>query len=321
MNAQPWVALLDSSGVQGRLVLSLLTVLALFLLRRGILGVVGGRLNDPKARYQWGKLSGYVATIIGIILVGQIWVEGLRALGTFLGLVAVGIAFGLRDMIADLAGWFFIIWRQTFEVGDRVQVGEHRGDVVDVGILHFTLLEIGHWVDADQSTGRIIHVPNGAVLSQPIANYTASFEYVWHEIPVRITFESNWRRAKAILTEVVNEQMGPIADEAALALKRLGSRHLISYKTATPTVYTTVQDGAVLLTLRLLCRTRTRRGVSQALWEDILERFAREDTISIAYRTRREADRKRKGRGSVSRRPGGPRLNRPSAGDREPPAS
>jgi small-conductance mechanosensitive channel len=291
-----WLASMDTSAFQGRVVLSLVAIIAIVLLRRGILKVIDLRLEDPKARYRWGKFSAYAASLVVLLIIGQIWVEGLRAVGTFLGLVAVGIAIGLRDLIADLAGWCFIIWRQTFKVGDRVQVGEDAGDVVDVGLLHFTLLEIGNWVDADQSTGRVIHVPNGAVLSKPVANYTSNFEYLWHEIPVRITLESDWRKAKEILEEIVRERMGRIGEEAANALEKLSRNHLISYKAVTPAVYTTVKEGAVSLSLRFLCPSRARRGTSQEIWEAILDRFSEEDTIQFAYPTRRIFARHTEGR-------------------------
>lgn len=293
MSASRWLATLDLSAIQGRVVLSVLALIAIVLLRRGILRLVDHRIEGPEARYRWGKYSAYAASAFWLLIIGQIWVEGLRALGTFLGLVAIGIALGLRDLIAGLAGWCFIIWKQTFRVGDRVQVGEHAGDVVDVGLLDFTILEIGNWVGADQSTGRVIHVPNGAVFSQPIANYTSNFEYIWHEIPVRITPESDWRKAKKLLENIVHEQMGHIGREAALVLKKLSHNHLISYNAVTPTVYTAVQDGTVLLNLRFLCPSRARRGASEAIWEAVLDQFADESSIEIAYPTWRVTDRRK----------------------------
>ncbi|NIP82375.1 MAG: mechanosensitive ion channel, partial [Gemmatimonadetes bacterium] len=91
-------------------------------------------------------------------------------------------------------------------VGDRIQIGAHAGDVIDQRIFQFIVLEIGNWVDADQSTGRIIHIPNGLVFREPLANYTRGMQYIWNEIRVLVTFESNWKRAKQILDEIVQER-------------------------------------------------------------------------------------------------------------------
>lgn len=86
-----------------------------------------------------------------------------------------------------------------------MQIGQHVGDVIDIRLFQFTILEIGNWVEADQSTGRLIHMPNAKVFQEPQANYSTGFEYIWHEIPVMVTFESNWKKTKTILQEIVTK--------------------------------------------------------------------------------------------------------------------
>ncbi len=203
-----------------------------------------------------------------------------------LGLATAGAAFALKDLIADVAGWAFIMWRRPFDVGDRIEIAGFAGDVVDIRIFQFTLLEIGNWVDADQSTGRVVHIPNQKLLSEPIANYTAEFPYVWNEIPVLVTFESDWKKAKAILARVVEEETGELSRRAKDIIPRATRRLLISYRTLSATVYTTVRDSGVLLTVHL-AEPRARRGAEQAIWEGILDAFAEEADIELAYPTRR----------------------------------
>jgi len=273
--------------IQLKLGLSVVTVVALWLVRRLVLRMANRRLDDPRARYQWSKSSGYAAFILGLLLLGQIWLEAVRNMGTFLGLLSAGLAIALRDLVANMAGWAFILLRHPFTVGDRIQVGEHRGDVVDIRLFQFTLLEIGGWVSADQSTGRVIHVPNARVFSDPLANYTAEFPFIWHEIPVLITFESDWRRAKEILRGVVEEEAESVVDEAKAAVHRASRKFLIFYRLLTPTVYTSVEDSGVLLTMRFICPVRERRGLSERIWEAVLTAFAAEDGIDLAYPTRR----------------------------------
>jgi small-conductance mechanosensitive channel len=129
---------------------------------------------------------------LGVSLLAWIWVEELLSLSTFLGLVSAGLAIALREPLINLMGWAFIVWRRPFEMGDRIEIGGQAGDVIDMRVFQFTLLEIGNWVDADQSTGRAIHVPNGKVFSESLANYSKGLAYIWNEIPVRVTFESDW---------------------------------------------------------------------------------------------------------------------------------
>lgn len=274
-------------GVWTKLALSLVVILLVWLVRRVGLRLVDRHVEDTKARYRWAKTSAYLAFFLGVLGIGAIWLEGLTSLGTFFGLLTAGIAIALKDLVANVAGWIFILWRRPFELGDRVQVGDHAGDVVDIRIFQFTILEIGNWVHADQSTGRIIHIPNARVFSDPLANYTAQFEYLWHEVPVLITFESDWKRAREILTEIAKEKASGSTDEAERAMRRASRKFLIFYQNLTPIVYLSVEESGVLLTIRFLCDPRHRRGMGEAIWEAILEAFAQEEEIDLAYPTRR----------------------------------
>lgn len=276
-----------SPAFQREIALTILTVVGLWLLRRLALRLLRPRFEDPKSHYKLGKTTAYVVYVIGALLLLEIWLETIGNLGTFLGLLTAGLAIALKDLVSNLAGWLFILARQPFSVGDRIQIGEHRGDVVDLRVFQFTLLEIGNWVHADQSTGRIIHVPNAYVFTHPVANDTAEFEYVWHELPVLVTFESNWREAKELLQSLLDEHMREVAAEAAQALRRGSRRFLISYRKFSPKVYTSVEDSGVLLTLRFLAPVRARRGIGEALWEAILDAFQEADDIDLAYPTQR----------------------------------
>src|SRR5256886_4889435 len=184
-----------------------------------------------------------------------------------------------------LAGWAFILWRRPFEVGDRVQIGPHAGDVIDLGLFQFTLNEIGAWVQADQSSGRIIHVPNGKVFTDPVANYNKGFRYIWNEVPVLVTFESDWRKAKQILTKIAVKHAEHLTAQAEHDLLAASQQYLINYRKLTPIVYTKVVDSGVQLTIRYLIEPRKRRGTEHAIWEDILTEFAATPDIDLAYHT------------------------------------
>lgn len=274
-------------AAQGRLFATLVTILVLGVLRWASLNLLWRRVQDARGRYYARKAITYLTVAVGLIVMIRIWFTGVRDWGTFLGLVSAGLAIALKDLVANLAGWAFILWRRPFEVGDRIEIGAHAGDVIDLRLFQFTLLEIGGWVGADQSTGRIIHVPNGKVLTEPLANYTKGFRYVWDELAVLVTFESDWRRAKALLERVAATHAEHLTDEAQRQLLEASRRFMIFYTKLTPIVYTSVQDSGVLLTLRYLCDPRQRRTTAQAMWEDILTAFAAEPGIDFAYPTTR----------------------------------
>jgi small-conductance mechanosensitive channel len=273
-----------SAATATKIEATLLVVFALWLLRRITLAIVWRRTHDALMRYRWQKGTKYVTSPIGLLLVGRIWFEAFQGVATFLGLFAAGIAISLRDIFVNLAGWVFLMWRRPFALGDRIQVGQHAGDVIDIGLFQFTLNEIGNWVDADQSTGRIMHIPNGKVLNEAIANYGEGFQYIWNEIPVLVTFESDWEKAKRLLLDIVRRDSEEIARQAERSVRETSRKFMIFYTNLTPTVYTSVHDSGILLTLRYLCEPRRRRVTEQQICEDILREFAKHDDLNLAIK-------------------------------------
>jgi len=291
-NLMEWIqkALGLSPEAQIKIFASLVIGLILWILYSLIIKVVWRRTENVRIRYSWRKTSGYVVIILGVFLIGRLWFKGFQSIATYLGLLSAGLAIALKDLVSNFAGWLFIISRRPFSVGDRIQIGNYAGDVIDTRVFQFTLLEIGNWVNADQSTGRIIHIPNGMVLSEVLANYSKGFQYIWNEIPVLITFESNWKKAKKILQKIADKDAEPLSKAAEKRVKEASKKFMILYSRLTPIVYTGVKDSGVLLTVRYLCEPQRRRDSEQAIWEDILKEFSREKDINFAYPTQRFYD-------------------------------
>jgi len=276
-----------SSETQINIIISILIVLFLTILRLAILRLVWRQTHNVKVRYQWKRTLSFIIPIIGIILVGAVWLPAFEQFGAFLGLLTAGLAIALKDPLTNLAGWLFILFRKPFVVGDRVQVGPNTGDIIDIRLFQFTMLEIGNWVEADQSTGRIIHLPNGKVFMEPQANYSSGFEYIWNEIRVTITFESDWIKAKSILEEIINQHAENVDLKAEKEILEASKNYMIYYTHLTPIVYTEVKEFGVLLTIRYLCNPRKRRGSENEIWQKILTQFNAHKDIQFAYPTTR----------------------------------
>ncbi len=263
-------------------------VIAIFAMLRSVAGwIARKRIDDVKARYRTGKVATYIITILGILFLFSIWFSGFRNASTYLGLVSAGLAIALKDILASIAGWFYILARRPFEVGDRISIDDHAGDVIDQRLFRFSILEIGNWVGSDQSTGRVIHIPNSHAFTSTIANYTSGFNYIWNELSVLVTFESNWRKAKGIIGSIAMKHYSEIGRAAGKAIKRAARSQMIVYSKLDPKVWTSVADSGVLLTLRYLCDPRKRRSTAEVLWEAILDEFGKTDDIDFAYPTMR----------------------------------
>ncbi|MEM1054221.1 MAG: mechanosensitive ion channel family protein [Bacteroidota bacterium] len=266
---------------------TVIILVALWAIRWIVIRVVDRRVEDVRTRYQWRKTTQYVAVVLGAVLLLNVWLAELGSLATFFGLLGAGIAIALKDPLVNIAAWVFILWRRPFSPGDRLSIRDLSGDVIDQRLFAFTLLEVGTAVGAGQSTGRIIHVPNGWVFGDAVTNHTGAFAYVWHEVPVVVTFESDWRAAKEILLEIATENVGVLSADAERTLRRAAKSYLIFYNKLTPTVYTDVVDHGVRLTLRYLSPPRGVRGGEQSIWEAILDAFEGREELDLAYPTTR----------------------------------
>jgi small-conductance mechanosensitive channel len=150
-----------------------------------------------------------------------------------------------------------------------------------------TLFEIGNWVEAEQSTGRVVTCPNSSVLTTPTFNYTKGFEFIWNEIPILITFESDFKKAEQIIQQIGEEMTSDIPSRVESSMEKMSHRYMIRTGHLTPIVYTTIKDSGVLLTLRYLTDVRQRRTTEMEISRKILDAFAQEDGIDFAYPTYR----------------------------------
>jgi small-conductance mechanosensitive channel len=254
--------------------------------------------TDLVAKHKIRRAMSWLRAVVLVVALIAIWISGASQIGVFLGVIGAGIALSLQEVLLCVAGWGVIIIKRPFDIGDRIEFSGHLGDVIDIRVFQTSLLEIGNWVGADQSTGRIINVPNSAVFRMLNANYTQGFPFIWNEQTIVVTFESNWKRAKEIILEQAQEESQKIEAEVRRQIENMQSHYAIQYRHLTPIVYTHIADHGVALTLRYLCPVRKRRGMAHSVNEGILEDFVSEPGIDLAYPTTRFFDASREGSNS-----------------------
>ncbi|HLW19560.1 MAG TPA: mechanosensitive ion channel domain-containing protein [Cyclobacteriaceae bacterium] len=274
------------AAIKNRIVQTVLIILVLWVINKlAIRLFTHGTVEEIRKQYHWRKTIEYSLFTIGALVLGNLWISNFQFIVTFLGILSAGIAIALKEVFMNIAGWAFIYIRKPFDVGDRIQIGDVKGDVIDLRLFQFTLLEIGNWVDADQSTGRVIHVPNLKVFIEPQANYSQGFNYIWNEQLIYITLDSDYKRAKTLLIGILNSLL---LDEIALAeaeFRRARDKHLIVYNQFTPAVFIDITERGVQIAMRYLCNPRKRRMIQHAITESVLESFGPEENIQLAYPT------------------------------------
>ena len=278
-------------AINRNILLTVIAFVVIYSLRLLLLRLIIKSQTERHIKYKMRKLTIYISTIFFILLTGHIWLRGVANIMTYMGLLSAGLAVALKQPIENIVGWWFILWKRPFEVGDRIQIGDQCGDVIDQGLLMFSLMEIRNWVDSDQSTGRLIHIPNGKLFQHTVANYNRGFGYIWNEIPVLITFESNWRKADDLLSMIITKHSSSAVEKAEEAMNKASEKYLIFYSKLSPIVYTNVKDSGILLTMRYLCEPKMRRTTEHNIWRHILSEFENHEDIELAYPTQRYYNR------------------------------
>src|SRR6202795_2801683 len=172
------------------------------------------RFGQADARYRVRKFvvfSGYVATLLFIAILFE---DRLGRLSFALGVAGAGVAVALQDVLASIAGAFSIGFSRLYVAGDRVQIGDTRGDVIDIGLLRTTLMEIGSWVGRDLYSGRIVRIPNNTVLKNSVFNYSQGFRFIWDQAKVVFTIASDAALAREMLLRVAKHVVGEYLVEA-----------------------------------------------------------------------------------------------------------
>ncbi|WP_022835587.1 mechanosensitive ion channel family protein [Salisaeta longa] len=242
-------------------------------------------VHDATHRYQAAKWVRRGTVLLAAVFTIALWSPSASGVFTLLTIIGAGLAVALRDVLLSLVGGVRLSWHVPFAHGDRIEVNGVRGDVVDIGPLQTAVMEVGEWVAADQSTGRIVHIPNSWLFVHAVKNYTDGFDFIWNEVSVVVTFQSDWRAARGIVEEVAEELLPDVTREAREQLQAVTRDYLVRYRVLTPYVYVDMVDHGVRLTLRHLTHTRGRRNLRHGLTIELLERFETHPNIAIAYPT------------------------------------
>ncbi|MBD3413474.1 MAG: mechanosensitive ion channel [Candidatus Aminicenantes bacterium] len=277
---------LQSPNIQ-KLLLSLLTIFIAYILTLLINRIVNKTISDLKKRYTVRKAVVYIISVLAIINIILIWVKEQVSVTTLLGIAGAGLTLALHQPVTAIAGWLLLLIRRPYDTGDRVQIGDVKGDVIDIRLFYTTLLEIGNWVGSDQSTGRVVHCPNSKIFTESIFNYTRGFEYIWNEIKITVTFESDWEKAKQIILDAAVHDDLDLGEAARERISRMSRKYLIHYEKLTPVVWSNIVDFGVELTLRYMTDARKRRSSQDKICQIILREFNKEPDVEFAYPTYR----------------------------------
>jgi small-conductance mechanosensitive channel len=281
------------------IVLILGVILVLRVLGAIVIRLLGGSRDDAgHARARFWTIQGRSLATLLLVTAGilSIWFDDPQRLASVLGLIGAGIAVALQRVITAFAGYIVLLGGKVFTVGDRITLGGVRGDVVALGFIQTTVLEMGQtpgeqgaepamWITSRQYTGRIVRVTNDRIFDAPVFNYTKEFPYLWEELQIPITYTGDRHRAEQILLDTAQRHTAETVTRARPAFEQLRERYYIRGDlTLTPTVFYRLTDNWIELTIRFLSDLYSVRMIKDRMSRDIVEAFHAAE-ISIASST------------------------------------
>ena len=280
-----WVGVNTENG--RKLILSVLFI-AIVLISSAALRAVAGlivrrtKYASIQAKFWTRQAVSLIAAIILILGLLSIWLNDPTRLATAFGLMSAGLAFALQQVVTSFAGYFVILRGSTFTVGDRISMGGVRGDVLHLGFIQTTIMEMGQppsvqgadpamWVKSRQFTGRIVTVSNSKIFAEPVFNYTRDFPFIWEEMAIPITYRADRAKVEQILLRAAKLHATDPATMASAAKDDLQTRFGVEPIELEPRVFFRITDNWLELTVRFIVGTHRIRGAKDAMSRFIVD--------------------------------------------------
>ena len=276
---------LDLAGIAMKLLLSLAVVVVTLIVYRVIRNTIKRRIEDATRLQSMRVAMRNVLAVAGFVIIAIIWLPTGNNLAIALGILGAGLAIASQEMIGSLVAGVNIWVGNLYRVGDRVRIGEVVGDVMDISLLRTTVMEVGEWVKADQYTGRVVNVANRMVWTNPVYNFTQHWGYLWDEITLPISYESDWQRAAELMLEHGQMYTTELQADAKAKLSKMIDRYPLKDSKVEPTLYLAMTDNWIEITLRFVVDAQERRRVKDEMHRDLLQHFQAEENITIASTT------------------------------------
>lgn len=243
------------------------------------------RIKESKTRYSLRKVISILSLATFALAFASIWIVEAQNILIAFGLVGAGVAIAIQDVFKNFIGGIMIVINGIYRVGDRIEINQTFGDVIDIGLLYTTLMETREWVAGDQVTGRLTIVPNGVILAGTIKNYTRDFDFIWDEITIPITYDSDWNEANTVILDLVKKETKQISENAEKRIVDIEGKYYFTKRSLEPAIFLTLTDNWITFAIRYMSEVRHRRALHDKLSRMILAEIEKHEKIKIASAT------------------------------------
>lgn len=212
------------------------------------------KIKDSKKEYLYIQKYKLLINITKLIVFLLLWGKYLESFITLISLISAGFTIALRDLIFNFFSGIYIKIKKPFEIEDRIEINNYKGDVININTLSFEVLEVNNQNFIGQSTGVITHLPNSLIFNHPLRNYNKAFKYIWNEMTFRVPLKCNLSKTKGVIYKIVNsnEVIKNIPPKMKNQINNSTSDYRIYYNQYEPIIYTQIVENHIELTVRYL---------------------------------------------------------------------
>ena len=229
--------------------------------------------SDQILLYRSRKITRYLSYFLIFLLAIFTFIGEIKYFTIAIGIMSAGVALALQEVILSIAGWIAILTSNMYKTGDRIEINQIKGDVIDIGITRTTLMEIGVWVSSDNYSGRIVQVSNAFVFKGTVHNYSTDFPFVWDEINLPVQYGSDLVMADDIIRRTAEENLMDYTEIAKKEWKHLVKKYLIENANVEPTLTLKLTDNWIEFNFRYVVDYKKRRMTKDKLYQEIYRQF------------------------------------------------
>lgn len=261
-----WQSFINHSHVS-KLISTMVLLAVVLVLRSVVVRKIMARDMQPTQRRQLIVRIRNVALFLMLAIVFVIWLEQLRNIAATVVVIAAAIVIAFKEFLLNIVGYIYRTTYKYIDVGDRIEIGNIRGDVIDQNMMGITLLEIGPNERTHQYTGLSVFVPNSLFLSAPVKNENFMWkDYVFHLVTVPILADANWAAAEKALLQAAAEVCAPYLSKARQAMSSQAMKQSLEEPTIEPRVQIQIlEPDTYQLVLRLPVPSRKRGRIEQQI--------------------------------------------------------
>lgn len=215
--------------------------------------------------FAWIRSMSILTFFVGSVI---IWASEIQTLAFSLTAIAVAIVLSTKELIICILGSVFKLFSHSFSIGDRIQVGDKRGDVIEQSLFSTTLLEVGQGAASQNYTGRVVTIPNSLFVNHDVINESLDWDYSFHTFKYVVPREADWKKESQKLLAAAKEVCSEFIPEVKKTMSRISRKKMIETPAVEPRINLDFSnEKCVQILVRVPAKTDSKGRIEQQIYQ------------------------------------------------------